>query len=335
MRTVKQEIVKSYISRFPELPNKMLAQLIFKKEEGLFSTAEDARRCIRYYKGASGETSRKNAINAGHFEKPTLSTIKEGLRKLGIVSKSEAPEHLHLGEGKYLILSDVHIPFQDDDALACAIEWGIENDVTCIILNGDIMDTYGVSRYPKEIGRPTISEELEMTRAFFTYLRQVFPGLPIYYKLGNHEERMRAFILRNAKEIADLNSTSLEAMLKLEEFDIQVVNREMIKLGQLAVLHGHELGESVFSPVNPARGMFLKAKTSILFGHNHQVSHHSESNLHGDQVGVWSTGCLCELTPEYRPYGYTKWSHGFASVVVNADGTFHVSNMKISNGKIL
>lgn len=335
MRTVKQEIVKSYISRFPELPNKMLAQLIFKKEEGLFQSSEEARSSIRYYKGASGSKKRKTAVSAGHFEKPTISSIKEGLNKLGVISKSEAPVHLQLGSGNYLILSDVHIPFQDDDALACAIEWGLNNNITHLILNGDIMDTYGVSRYPKEIGRPTISEELEMTRNFFTYLRQAFPNIPIHYKLGNHEERMRAFILRNAKEIADLNSTSLEAMLKLEEFDIQVVNREMIKIGKLAILHGHELGESVFSPVNPARGMFLKAKTSVLFGHNHQVSHHSENNLHGDQVGVWSTGCLCELTPEYRPYGYTKWSHGFATVKVNEDGTFHVTNMKIVNGKIL
>jgi predicted phosphodiesterase len=335
MKTLKQDVVKNYIERFPELPNKMLAQLIFKREEGLFESVESARDVVRYYKGAKGERNRKSAISANHFVEPTLSTIKEGLQKLGIVSRSEAPEHLSLGEGKYLILSDVHIPFQDDTALSCALEWGVQNNVTHIILNGDIMDTYGVSRYPKEIGRPTISEELEMTRNFFVFLRELFPTIPIYYKFGNHEERMRAFVLRNAKEIADLNAVSLEEMLKLDKFNIQLVNREMIKIGGLSVLHGHELGESVFSPVNPARGMFLKAKTSVIFGHNHQVSHHSENNLHGDQVGVWSMGCLCELTPEYRPYAYTKWSHGFASVLVNADGTFHVNNMKILNGKIL
>jgi predicted phosphodiesterase len=335
MNSTKQEIVKSYLLRFPELPNKTLAQLIFKKEEGLFLTAEDARRCIRYYKGASGESSRKSATAAAHFEKPTISTVKEGLEKLGIISRSEAPQHLQLGAGTYLILSDVHIPFQDNDALACAIEWGLENEITHIVLNGDIMDTYGVSRYPKEIGRPTISEELEMTRAFFTYLRQTFPDVPIYYKLGNHEERMRAFILRNAREIADLNSTSLEAMLKLDEFKIQVVNREMIKLGKLAVLHGHEDQWGAFSPVNPAKGLFAKAKTSAIIGHHHTTSEHTESNLHGEQISCYSVGCLCEMTPEYRPYGYTKWNHGFAFVTVQTDGSFQVKNFRILNGKIL
>jgi predicted phosphodiesterase len=335
MNSLKNDIVKNYINQFPEIPNKLLAELIFTKEEGLFSTKEAARSAIRYLKGAAGEFNRVSAKNAGHFEEPTISTIKEGLHKLGIISRAEAPEHLELGEGKYLILSDVHIPFQDDDALACALEWGLKNNVTKIILNGDIMDTYGASRYPKEIKRPTISEELEMTRNFFTYLRGIFIDQPIYYKMGNHEERMRAFVLRNARELADLEDISLEALLKIEEFGIQSVGREMIKIGKLIVIHGHELGESVFSPVNPARGMFLKAKASVLFGHNHQVSHHSENNLHAEQVGVWSTGCLCELTPEYRPYGYTKWSHGFACVDVNADGTFHVNNMKILNGKII
>jgi predicted phosphodiesterase len=335
MNSLKQDVVKSYIEKFPELPNKMLAELMFSRERGLFQDKESARSSIRYYKGANGDKNRKKATNAGHFEQPQISTIQEGLKKFGIISRAEAPEHLQLGSGKYLILSDIHIPFQDDAALACALEWGVQNNVTHIILNGDIMDTYEVSRFLKETKRPKIAEELEMTRSFFAFLRDLFPNTPIYYKLGNHEERMRHYLLRNAKEFADLDGLSLEDQLKLKDFNIQLVNREMIKIGKLIVIHGHELGESVFSPVNPARGMFLKAKASILFGHNHQVSHHSENNLHGDQVGVWSTGCLCELTPEYRPYAYTKWSHGFAFVDVNEDGTFHVNNMKILNGKIL
>lgn len=334
-KTLKQEIVKDYILRFPELPNRTLAFLIFTREEGLFSTAEEARSSIRYYKGSAGEHNRNCVASVGHETLTELSTIKEGLKKFNIISRSEAPQHLSLGAGKYLILADIHIPFQDDDALACALEWGVKNNVTNIILNGDLLDMYDVSRFTKEIRRPKVSEELEMTRNFFTFLRQLFPTQTIHYKFGNHCERMRHYVIRNARELADLNDISLERLLKLDEFNIIPVGREMIKIGKLAVLHGHELGESVFSPVNPARGMFLKAKTSVIFGHNHQMSHHSESNLHGEQVGVWSMGCLCEMTPEYRPYGFTKWSQGFACVDVNEDGTFHVNNMKIIEGKII
>jgi len=335
MKSTKQDIVLSYIAQFPDLPNKLLAELLFTKEEGLFMTSESARKMIRYYKGANGNKSRKSAINAGHFEQPTISTIQEGLKKLGVISKSEAPEHVQLGEGKYLILSDIHIPFQDDKALACALEFGVANGATHIILNGDLLDMYEASKYEKEIKRPKISEELEMTRNFLSYLRELFPTQAIFYKFGNHCERMRHYVLRNAREMADIEDISLENLLRLEHFRIIPVGREMIKIGKLTVLHGHELAESVFSPVNAARGMFIRAKTSVIFGHNHQISHHSESNLHGEQVGVWSMGCLCELTPGYRPYGYLRWSHGFAFVDVNSDGTFHVNNMKILDGKIL
>lgn len=335
MNSLKQDVVKRYIAKYSDLPNKMLAELIFTKEEGLFATREAARALIRYYKGAIGESRRKSAMNSGHFEQPTISSIQEGLKKLGVVSRSEAPEHLQLGEGRYLILSDVHIPFQNDEALACALQYGVDNGATHIILNGDIMDTYDVSRFLKETKRPKISEELEMTRNFFTFLRELFPNSLIYYKLGNHEERMRHYLLRNARELSDIEDLSLESLLKLDEFKIQIVNREMIKLGKLTVIHGHEDQGGAFSPVSPARGLFAKAKTSAIIGHHHTTSEHSESNLHGERIVCYSTGCLCELTPEYRPYAYTKWNHGFAFVKVEADGSFQVNNLRISNGKLI
>ena len=328
---MKRDIVQDYIQRFPELPNKTLAAMIFTKEEGLFTDVEAARKMIRYYKGADGVKSKKVAETQNR--KVEHSSVKEGLRKLGLISKAENMESVELGAGSYLILSDIHLPFHDEDALALAIEYGLNHKVDALILNGDILDCYDVSRFGKELRRPKISEELEMGRQFLKYVSEQFPR--VLYKIGNHEERMRAYVLRNARELGDLTEVSLEYLLRFHEYGIEAVNREMIKLGNLIVLHGHELGESVFSPVNPARGFFLKAKASTLMGHYHQVSHHSESNLHGEQVGVWSTGCLCNLSPEYRPYAYTKWSNGFAYVTVNEDKTFQVKNFRILDGKIL
>lgn len=335
MKTTKQDIVLSYIAQFPDLPNKTLASMIFTREEGLFTDVDAARSRIRYYKGLSGNQSAISGINAGRITEVKESSVKEGLAKLNIISKAENMEPVNLGKGKYLILSDIHLPFHDEDALAAALEYGVSHEVDTIILNGDILDCYDVSRFSKEIRRPKISEELEMGRNFFMYLRELFPTQAIFYKIGNHEERMRAYVLRNARELADLNDISLESLLRLDEYRIIPVNREMINLGNLVVLHGHELGESVFSPVNPARGMFLKAKASTIVGHYHQSSHHSESNLRGEQIGVWSIGCLCNLSPDYRPYAFTKWAHGFAYVTVHEDLNFHVENFKIIDGKIL
>ena len=324
------DIVKDYIRKYPDYPKRTLAKLILEENPHLGSL-ESIRTNIRYHTGANGEYQR----NYKGVMKIDKSTIAEGLAKLKIVSHNKEMENVRLKAGRYLVLSDVHIPYHEEKALITALQWGLANDIDCIILNGDIMDCYPVSSFIKDVGQPSLKEEIEMTKAFFTYIRELFPIIPIYFKLGNHEERIKNYLLRNAKEFSDVENLKMENLLSLHEFKIELVGREIIKLGKLNVLHGHEMGESVFSPVNPARGMFLKAKSSTLFGHNHQVSHHSENNINGESTGVWSMGCLCSLSPDYRPFAYTKWSHGFAFVEVNEDLTFSVNNMKIIDGKII
>ena len=104
--------------------------------------------------------------------------------------------------------------------------------------------------------------------------------------------------------------------------------------GKLAVVHGHFLVKGLFAPVNAARGVYLRAKQNCLIGHVHVPSQHTETDLHGNLVGTWSTGCLCSLTPDYQPHG-GKASHGFATIKVHQDKSFTVENYHIHKGKIL
>lgn len=325
-------IVRNYINKFPNYPNRTLAKLIL-QENPSYGSIDSIRNQIKYYKGLNGVKALSELKD--HSMVTEKSTIQEGLNKLKILSQAKEIENIHLKEGKYLILSDIHLPYHDELALTTALEWALKQDIDCIILNGDIMDCYPVSSFIKEVGMPSLREEIEMTVTFLQYVRELFPTIPIYYKLGNHEERIKHYLLRSAKEFADIDNLKFENLLHLNDLKIHLVGRELIKLGKLNVMHGHEMGESVFSPVNPARGMFLKTKASTIFGHNHQVSHHSENNINGDSTGVWSMGCLCTLSPDYRPFAFTKWSHGFACVDVKEDGNFHVNNIRILNGEIL
>lgn len=68
-------------------------------------------------------------------------------------------------------------------------------------------------------------------------------------------------------------------------------------------------------------------------GHFHRISEHSETTLSRKQIGTWSTGCLSELSPRYMPNN--KWQHGAAYIEVEKDGTFHVDNFRIIDGKII
>lgn len=65
--------------------------------------------------------------------------------------------------------------------------------------------------------------------------------------------------------------------------------------------------------------------------HFHQVSQHSERTAEGKIMSCWSTGCLCQLNPRYRPYN--NWGHGFATVTLH-DGEFEVENKRIIEGKV-
>lgn len=315
------------------LPNQTAGRILHERRPDLFNTVDAGRNFIRSIKGANGAKSRNQSNTwAGLPVTNMKSNIREGLAKLRAY-EAKKPEPLHL-TGEVLVLSDIHIPFHDLEALTTALEFGAAREPDVVLLNGDILDCYDISRFMKEQDRPSIVDEIQMGIEFLALLREQFPAARIIYKLGNHEERMRNYILKNAPEFGNLEALEFHSLLQFDKYRIERVDRQIIKAGKLNILHGHEMGESVFSPVNPARGMFLKAKANTLVGHYHQSSHHSEGDLNGNKVGVWSTGCLCSLSPEYRPFAYTKWKHGFAYVTVEADGTFTVENKEIIDGKV-
>jgi len=333
---VTQRYIKKYTGEDGRLTisKSELARIIFQEEHGLFGSLNAARLSIRTYTGANGEP-RREALKRLENIDPQIFTIKEGFIKRGLVQEaSTLAKPVKLPEGKYLVLSDIHIPYQDTVALAAAVHYGVTEKVTGIVLNGDIVDCYYTSRYTKDTNRPSMKEEFKRAKAFFSYLRELFPTQPIWYKYGNHEERFREYILSKSREIENLDALTLEAQLSLKEFNIKPVGREIIQAGKLSILHGHEFGKSMMAPVNPARGGFIRAKSSVLFGHHHQTSEHSESNLKGEQTAAYSTGALCDLSPEYLPYGYTKWNHGAAIVTVAKNGMFKVRNFRIIEGEV-
>lgn len=309
-----------------DAPKKTIARELTQRFPGVFADVENARAFIRQQTNSVGDRNRLKSRPDGR------STIREGLAKLKRQQR-EADEPVHIGKSLNLVLSDIHFPYHAPDAVAIAIETGLDHGCENLILNGDIVDFFGVSRFTKEIGRMSPAEELEVLREFLRFVSGLFPGRKVY-KIGNHEERFRAYLLNNAKEIADMAELSFESLFQLEENGFELVKRAPIHAGKLMILHGHEFGEAIFSPVNPARGLFNRAKSSSLVGHYHQTSHHSEGNLHGDKIGCWSTGCLCDMSPDYRPYAYTKWNHGFAIVDVREDGSYRVHNKTIIGGEV-
>lgn len=242
--------------------------------------------------------------------------------------------HIMNVRGAVGILSDIHVPYHSVSAVAAAVSFLKKQSLGGLLLNGDIGDFYAISRYMKDPTQRDFKFELESLRSFLHWLRQEFPAVPMVYKCGNHEERWQHWLWQHAAEICDDQRMSLPAWLDLSKHDIEFVDDQRpVMLGKLPVLHGHELPRGLASPVNVARGAFMRTGSTVLVGHSHRTSNHAEADMWHHETACWSAGCLCDLRPDYARIN--KWNHGFAMVTVHDGGAFDVQNYRVmSDGAV-
>lgn len=241
---------------------------------------------------------------------------------------------LHLDGKKLLILSDIHIPYQNNKAISLAVEKGIKEKCDAVLLNGDIMDCYELSRFEKSKYKRSFIEEVQMTKQFLSWLRFKFPSAHIYYKIGNHEDRIRQYIIKNANAFEGHPSLELEALLDFERFGIDIIqSKELMNFSGMAIIHGHEFGSSTFSPVSVARGLYNRAKVSACCGHSHVTSSHFETNIYDETIECYSIGCLSELRPDYQRF--SKYNYGFAIITRKQNNKFKFDNYRIENNTII
>lgn len=229
----------------------------------------------------------------------------------------------------WLILSDLHFPYHNIRAITESLNYGIAKGIDAILINGDGMDCYLLSKFNPDPRMRNVGEELDAFGQFLDICRSI---APTFYKLGNHEERLEHYLIRNAPVLLGIPDFDLETLLKCGERKIEVIkDQRIIYIGHLPVLHGHEV-KLISVAVNPARSLFLKTKKTALCGHLHRTSQHNESALDGKLISTWSTGHLGEAHPKYARIN--SWNWGCARVEVNNDGDFEVINLRINNNKL-
>ncbi len=249
------------------------------------------------------------------------------------VDKSTPPFSLD-SDGWWLILSDTHFPFHDKKTIELAIKEALKFKVKGVLLNGDLLDFHQLSRFDKTPDDPRYTSEIEVGIKFLAWIRYKLPKARIVWKDGNHEERLVSYIINKAPALFGLKALSIPGLLEFDDFGVEYISdKRVIKAGRLHIVHGHEYRPTIQTPVNPARGLFLRAKSDALTSHFHQTSEHNEPTIDGKLQGAWSIGCACNLSPTYMPLN--KWNLGFAVVDINKDGDFAVTNLRIIDGKIV
>lgn len=339
----KRETITRMVRENPNMPSNQMARILYKKYPEWFSSKESARDLVRLRRGAHGDNSRKDLKNhKDYFQNRT------GFNWALPKAINESWEPFILPTGLTLVLSDIHPPFHDETALNAALDYGATlnngKGPDTVLLNGDIVDFYGLSRFEKDPRKCNLAQEVMAVRSILGYLRQLWPKSKIIYKFGNHDERWEKRLWEKGAEYLDLPQMQLEEILtgttpETEKFKAQpeieriefVKNQRPIMAGKLAILHGHEFPKGMTASVNPARGNFMRGLECSLAGHNHRTSEHVEPSMLGKVISCWSTGCLCQLHPEYARIN--KWNHGFATVDFK-NGQFEVNNLRVIKGKV-
>jgi predicted phosphodiesterase len=322
-KTPKRLAAEQLCRKFPDAPNRTLAKRLAAEYQ---CSIDQARSLIRVVRGAYG-TQRAEACKDKSLFRPKG---KAGAKPKLPPSLAKKWEPFELGGGiRVGILSDIHIPYHDERALAAAVDYLKRRRPDVVLLNGDYGDFYSISRFTKNPKKRNFKREIKLQRDGLKWLRSQFPKARLVYKMGNHDERYDHWLWNHAPEISDLPQVRLPSILGCKKLGIEVVgDGRPVMAGKLAIFHGHEMNGGPFVPAMPARSAFLRTTASVLVGHHHRTSTHVEPNWKHEEIACWSVGCLCDLTPEYARVN--KYNQGLSLVDVSEDGQFEVANLRLN-----
>lgn len=326
MKTTNAEICRSLLEEFPNHSKRALAAVAYKRFPARFMSFEAARRQIRFYapNGASDRTHSKTP------RRPDSEVSRPPLPE----SLAKPWEPFCIASGRILVLSDIHVPYHDRRAVEAALSHGDAFRPDVVLLNGDAVDFHSISRFLCNPEERDLGGEIKAIRELLAHIRARFPKARMVYKLGNHEERWWTYLWSKAPELLGCRFATIESVFDADRLRVEIVqDGRIVMAGKLPILHGHEWRGGISTPVNPARGAFLKAIACVMQGHLHRSSEHSETTLEDRLISTWSTGCLCDLRPAYARIN--RWNHGFATIEVDNAGSYEVANKRILNGRVL
>lgn len=330
MATVKRnyEVALDKVEQMPRAATRTIARALAAEHPERFKDIEAARRAVNYARGTIGPVNR---ARRGIAEPPLPKAFWRPSCPPSLAQEWK-PRQID-GPCRVLSISDLHIPYHDQRVIEAVIKYAKKKHRPDVLLiNGDYGDFYQLSRFDRSPKRSDFAIEVDYMLDGLEWLASQFPKARRIFKRGNHDERWDRYVWNHAPMFCNLENVRLGAVLELNKWGFEEVGDEPVMAGLLPILHGHELPKGMASPVNAARGAFMRTLTTCMVGHYHRPSTHPESDMWKKQTVCWSQGCLCDLRPEYARVN--KWGHGFAVIDVEKDNRFDVHNYQIADGEV-
>lgn len=168
----------------------------------------------------------------------------------------------------------------------------------------------GISKFANDpTTTPTIRSELDSAKKILEDVERFSPEATRYYVLGNHELRLRRYLIQKAPEIIEL--VCFEDLVNTHgKFEVigKSTKENYVKIGELYV--GHWDRVSKFSAYT-VKNIIADRGVSIVQSHTHRLGYYVATNFDRTVEG-WEIGCLCNLNPAYvvNP----NWQLGFGVI---------------------
>lgn len=198
---------------------------------------------------------------------------------------------------KILVLSDIHVPFTDEEKLQKAID--LNRTADAVVLTGDVMDMYGCSKWRK---RKYVPHELEIdsTVRLIEYLSQTFPI--IFPFPGNHDKRPTKklqdavppefFYLFEDTDTLGMITRPFANVFYHDDWYIQIGDAIFTHAERSSAVEGRPavLTAEFFTVKGWASFLGLTRPRLIVQGHTHQVS-----ATYRHDLKMIETGCLAQV----------------------------------------
>ena len=215
--------------------------------------------------------------------------------------------------------TDEHYPFQDERAVALAQRIVSDFSPDILIRGSDALDFYRVSSFlrSKKVFAKGLAAEIKAWKVGERAWADVAPDAKRPFLIGNHEARLRKYILAKAPELEGLEALELQNLLDFQEFGIRLAyNNEVMVDGRLLVKHGDIVRKySAYT----AKGELEREKYSItmMSGHTHRGGVHYATTRSGI-VAAYECFCLCSLNPPYTKN--PDWQQGISLATTHPAG---------------
>jgi len=247
---------------------------------------------------------------------------------------------------KWLIASDMQIPYQDDRALQLLFKVIKSWKPNVIDLLGDVDDQSCYSRYSdgkpdeffqqykasenKEEVLKNIFHESSQTKKFYSDIRKAAPKAELFTALGNHDIRVFDYLEKKDPEILD--QVTPNALWGLDDLGYDYIYYDDLpkhRYGDLYVHHGIAVSQNAGESARKDVDSF---GVSIMRGHSHRMgTYYKTYELRDEVVRGYEIGHLCD--PKSFGMKYTtihNWQQGFAIAHI-VDDQPHVQLIEIKD----